>query len=444
MKFWNLLLISATISASAQAQRAAPTPPMGWNSWDSYGITINEQEFLDNASWMASHLRKFGWQYAVVDEGWYVADPLAKPENAQFNLDSDGRYIPVQSRYPSAANGAGFGGIAKKMHAQGLKFGIHLIRGIPKEAVARKLPIAGTSFTAVDAADTGDTCPWNVYNYGVKNNAAGQAYYDSLAALYASWGVDYIKIDCISDHPYKGDEIRMISQAIRKSGRAMVLSLSPGPTSIDKAAEVSKWADMWRISDDFWDVWKSSTDKTFPQDVIGQFQKAALWAEHSGSGGWPDADMLPLGHLGPRPGEGQDRECALNHEEQRTVMTLWSIFRSPLVMGGNLTRMDDWTASLLTNPEVLAVDQHSTAGKQVIAGDNAIVWRADEGPSAHYIAVFNLGEEARTLGWNWRQLGLNAATYQVRDLWQRRNLGAAEKLSVLVKAHGTVLLRVEP
>ena len=444
MKFWNLLVISATISASAQAQRAAPTPPMGWNSWDSYGITISEQEFLDNANWMAAHLRQFGWQYAVVDEGWYVADPLAKPENAQFNLDSNGRYIPVESRYPSAANGAGFGGIAQKVHAKGLKFGIHLIRGIPKESVARKLPIAGTSFTAVDAADTDDTCPWNVYNYGVKNNAAGQAYYDSQAALYASWGVDYIKIDCISDHPYKGDEIRMISQAIRKSGRPMVLSLSPGPTSIDKAAEVSKWADMWRISDDFWDVWKSSTDKTFPQDVIGQFQKASLWAEHSGNGRWPDADMLPLGHLGPRPGEGQDRECALNHEEQRTVMTLWSIFRSPLIMGGNLTRMDDWTTSLLTNPEVLAVDQHSTGGKQVIAGDNAMVWRAEESPRAHYIAVFNLGEEARTLGWNWKQLGLNASAYQVRDLWQRKNLGPVQKLSVLVKAHGTMLLRVEP
>ena len=444
MRFRELTIVAAFASSLLQAQKAAPTPPMGWNSWDSYGITINEQEFLDNANWMASHLRKFGWQYAVVDEGWYVADPLAKPENAQFNLDNDGRYIPVESRFPSAANGAGFGGLANKMHAEGLKFGIHLIRGIPKEAVARKLKIAGTDFVASDAAGTTDTCPWNVYNYGVKNNAAGQAYYDSLAALYASWGVDYIKIDCISDHPYKGDEIRMVSEAIRKSGRPMVLSLSPGPTSIDKAGEVSKWADMWRISDDFWDIWKGDSGKAFPQDLTGQFQKAAAWAEHSGNGRWPDADMLPLGHLGPRPGNEQDRDSALNHDEQRTVMTLWCIFRSPLIMGGNLTRMDEWTTSLLTNSEVLAVDQHSTGGRQVIAGDNAIAWRAEAGPNAHYVAAFNLGEETRTLAWSWKQLGLNAASYHVRDLWQQKNLGAAEKLSVSVKAHGAVLLRVEP
>ncbi len=412
---------------------------MGWNSWDSYGITINEKEFMDNAGWMAAHLRKFGWQYAIVDEGWYVVDPMAKPEDAKFNLDESGRYVPVESRFPS-----GFSGLVKKVHAAGLKFGIHLIRGIPKEAVARNMKIADSSFIAADAADTSDTCPWNTYNYGVKNNEAGQAYYDSLAKLYASWGVDYIKIDCISDHPYKADEIRMVSQAIRKSGRLMVLSLSPGPTSIEKAKEIAKWADMWRISDDFWDVWKADAGKTFPQDLSGQFQRAAAWAEHSGNGRWPDADMLPLGHLGPRPGNGKERDSLLNQEEQRTVVTLWCIFRSPLIMGGNLTQMDDGTTSLLTNPEVLAVNQHSTGGHQVIAGENAIVWRASEGPHASYLAVFNLGEETRTLSYTWKQLGLTAASYHLRDLWQQKNLEPAEKLSVAVKAHGAVLLRVEP
>jgi alpha-galactosidase len=278
---------------------------MGWNSWDSYGITINEQEFLDNADWMAAHLLKFGWQYAVIDEGWYVVDPMAKPEDTRFNLDSDGRYVPVESRYPS-----GFDGIAEKLHARGLKFGIHLIRGIPKEAVSRNIRIAGSRFPASDAADTTDTCPWNTFNYGIKDNAAGQAYYDSLARLYASWGVDYIKIDCISSHPYKGEEIRMFSQAVRRSGRPMVISLSPGPTPVEKAKEVSQWADMWRISDDFWDIWKADNadGKTFPQDLSGQFQRAAAWAEHSGNGHWPDADMLPLGHLGPRPGNEKDRD----------------------------------------------------------------------------------------------------------------------------------------
>jgi len=437
MNAWKVILIAAVLACLLEAQKPAPTPPMGWNSWDSYGITVSEQEFLDNAHWMAAHLLKFGWQYAIVDEGWYVVNPLAKAKDAKFNLDENGRYIPVEARYPS-----GFGGLAKKVHAEGLKFGIHLIRGISKEAVARNLKIADSNFTAADAADTSDTCPWNTYNYGVKNNEAGQAYYDSLAKLYAAWGVDYIKIDCISDHPYKADEIRMVSQAIAKTGRPMVLSLSPGPTALERASEVAKWADLWRISNDFWDVWKSSTGKSFPQDLSGQFQKIAAWAPYSGDGRWPDADMLPLGHLGPRPGEGEDRDSAFTHDEQRTVLSLWCIFRSPLIMGGNLTRMDGWTTRLLTNPEVLAVDQHSSGGRQVTAGDNAIVWRAQDGKGGYYLAAFNLGEETRKLNWSWTQLGMPEATYRLRDLWERKGMGTAAKLSLSINKHGSVLLRV--
>jgi hypothetical protein len=112
------------------------------------------------------------------------------------------------------------------------------MRGIPREAVAKDLPIAGTSYHATDAADTSDTCFWNADNYGVKHNAAGQAYYDSLAKLYAGWGLDFIKVDCISSLPYKTDEIHMISAALRKSRRPIVLSLSPGPTSLAVAADV--------------------------------------------------------------------------------------------------------------------------------------------------------------------------------------------------------------
>jgi hypothetical protein len=233
----------------------------------------------------------------------------------------------------------------------------------------------------------------------------------------------------------------MVSQAIRKTGRPMVLSLSPGPTPLEKAGEVSMWADMWRISDDFWDTWKVETGRRFPQDLTGQFQKAAAWAEYSGNGHWPDADMLPLGHLGPRPGNDKERETSLNHEEQRTVMNLWCIFRSPLIMGGNLTSMDDWTTSLLTNAEVLAVDQHASGGRQVIAGNNTAVWRAQDSDGAYYIAAFNLGEETRALQWSWQQLGLPAAAYQLRDLWLHKDLGSAQRLGVTLKAHGSIMLR---
>jgi hypothetical protein len=415
---------------------------MGWNSWDSYGLTVTEPEFLDNAYWMASHLKKLGWQYAVVDEGWYLPNPEAKPANFKFQLDQRGRYIPVEKRFPSAGGGAGFAPLAAKVHAAGLKFGIHIIRGIPKQAVAQKMQIADSAFAAADAADTSDTCPWNADNYGVKNNAAGQAYYDSLIKLYASWGVDYIKVDCISSHPYKPDEIRMVSDAIRKSGRTIVLSLSPGPTPLEKVSELMKWADMWRISDDVWDLWKSDSSKEFPQDVTRQFQRTAAWAEHVGGGHWPDADMLPLGHLGPRPGNGKDRDSALNQEEEKSLMTLWCIFRSPLIMGGNLTRIDEWTAGLLTNAEVLEVDQHSTGGKQAVAGNNSVVWVAGDATGGHYAAVFNLGEDTRQLAWSWKRVGLPEGRHQVQDLWLHKSLGAADKLSVEVKPHGAALLHL--
>ncbi len=426
----------------AQADHAAPAPPLGWNSWDSYGLTVTEQEFLANANWLAEHLRPLGWQYAVVDEGWYLTNPQAKPAAFQFKLDTQSRYIPSENRFPSAANGAGFGPLSAKIHAAGLKFGIHIIRGIPKQAVAQKMKIAGSNFSAADAADTKDTCPWNADNYGVKNNEAGQAYYDSLMKLYASWGIDYIKVDCISSHPYKADEIRMVSEAIHKTGREMVLSLSPGPAPIEKVNELSKWADMWRISDDVWDVWKSESSSHFPQDLTRQFQKTAEWAEHVGEGRWPDADMLPLGHLGPRPGNGKDRDSALTHDEQKTLMTLWCIFRSPLIMGGNLTRMDEWTSSLLTNPEVLAVDQKSSGGKQALAGNNSVVWKAEANKSGYYVAVFNLGEDTRKLSWSWHRVGLPENPHEVRDLWLHQDLGTAQELSVEVPKHGAVLLKV--
>ena len=217
----------------------APTPPMGWNSWDSYGETITEAQVRANADWMAKHLKQFGWQYVVIDEGWYVANPGAKPEDVKFSLDDNGRFIPVVDRFPSAADGAGFKPLADYVHSLGLKFGIHILRGIPREAAAKNLPIAVSPYTATEAAVTDDTCPWNTFMYGVQTAPSGQAYYNSIAQLYASWGVDFIKADCISDHPYKIEEIYMLSLAILFSGREMVLSLSPGPTALDKAGEVS-------------------------------------------------------------------------------------------------------------------------------------------------------------------------------------------------------------
>ncbi len=413
---------------------------MGWNSWDSYGLSVTELEFKENADFIARHLKPYGWRYVVVDEGWYLQNPEGKAGTFRFRMSSDGRYLPAANRFPSAANNAGFEPLAAYAHSLGLRFGIHIIRGIPKEAVTRDLPIAASPYHASDAADKTDTCPWNADNYGVKNNAAGQAYYDSLAQLYASWGVDFVKVDCIASHPYKADEIRMVSQALRKSGRPIVLSLSPGPAPLDKAAELRQEAQMWRISNDVWDHWKHDPKIDFSQGVVEQFPVAASWAKYSGEGHWPDADMLPVGYLGPRPGEGPARESKLTHDEQQTLVTAWAIFRSPLFIGANLDKTDAWTISLLTNPEVLSVDQRATGQHQISTDQGRVVWLSKQAAgNGAYVALFNLSDTEQTFNYPLQSLGLAKTSFAIRDLWARRDLGHADQFKAKLAPHASAL-----
>ena len=419
----------------------AATPPMGWNSWDAYGETVSESDIKANAAWMAEHLKSYGWEYVVVDSGWYVTNHAAgtNAASAEFSLDEYGRYTPAVNTIPSAENGAGFKPLADYVHSLGLKFGIHILRGIPKQAVYKNTPIADSSFRARAAADTSDSCPWNPFNYGLKaGSPAAQAYYDSIAKLYAAWGVDFLKIDCISSHPYKADEIRMISTALRKVHRPIVLSLSPGPAPLEKAAELRRYAQMWRISDDVWDVWLS--DKDFPQGVGNQFARAAKWAASSGPGHWPDADMLPLGRLEPAVGWEKPRATRLTHDEQRTLLTLWSILRSPLIMGGNLTLCDEWTQSALTNAELIGVDQHSTGNHAVISTEKAAVWLATtESGEGSYVAVFNLDPAPQSFHYSWKDLTLKRPTYTLRDLWEHEDLGSKEFLEITLPPHASAI-----
>ena len=429
-----------------QSRIPAVTPPMGWNSWDAYGESVTEKDIRETAQYMAAHLKSHGWQYIVVDMGWYVTNHSAgtNSKNAQFRIDSFGRFKPAVNTFPSSSGDSGFKPLAAYIHSLGLKFGIHILRGIPREAVSRNFPIEGSSFHAADAADTSDICPWNPFTYGLDPaKPAAQAYYDSIARLYAQWGVDFLKVDCIASHPYEPEEIRMIAEALRKTGRPIVLSLSPGPAPLEHGGELAQYAQMWRISDDVWDVWHS--DANFPRGVGDQFERAAKWLPFSGPGHWPDADMLPLGSLRPAPGWGQPRETRLTHDEQRTLLTLWCMFRSPLVLGGNPLALanDAWTTSLLTNDEVLAVDQRSRDNRAVLSAATTVVWTAKpEAKSGYYAAVFNLEGEPQTVRLAWSNLGLPEGSYRLRDLWQRKDLTPANALSVSLPPHGSVLYRV--
>ena len=441
-------LAASTFTVAQSSAPLAQTPPLGWNSWDSYALTITESQFKADVDWFHQHLQQYGWQYVVIDEGWYLAHP-GDTANPGYTLSPDGRYEPATNRFPSAADQKGFKPMADYVHSLGLKFGIHVLEGIPRDAAEKNLPITGSAFHAAEAADRSDICRWNSDNYGVADNAAGQAYYSSLIQLYADWGVDFLKVDCISS-PYKADAIRMISDAIKKNGRPIILSLSPGPTPLNDASDVARHAQLWRISNDVWDLWSSPHDEHgFPQSLKGQFDLLADWAPFAGPGHWPDADMLPIGYLGPHAGWGPSpRQSRFTPDEARTLITLWSIARSPLFIGANLTRMDARTEALLTNPEVLAVDQHTTDNRPIpeAKNGNIVMWTARDGAD-RILAVFNRSDHpAKVVIPSWSKLGdqsgLDRFSYSVRDLWQRKNLGVQSSLIVSLPPHGASLYRL--
>jgi len=446
------LALVAVVTAPAEAQQLAKSPPMGWNSWDAYGLTIDEKEFRANVTVLAG-LKTFGWKYAIIDEGWYMADPFVEGLEARgYQLDDHGLLIPAAKRFPSSEGGAGLKPLADWTHAQGLQLGVHIVRGIPKEAVRKNSSIAGTEFHAADAADTSDTCPWDDGNYGIRDNAAGQAYYNSMLQLYAGWGIDFIKVDCIADHPYRASEIRQIAAAIRNTGRPIVLSLSPGPTNLSHAEEVGRYAQMWRISNDIWDGWTFTYKKPtedFPAGVITAFDNLAKWASHARPGNWPDADMLPFSSLTPHPGWGEPRHSRLTPEEQRTQFALWAIARSPLILGAQLTSLDKDTRSLITNRALIEVNQTASSSHPVEnlpqGFEHVRVWVAQQGggsgKSRATVAIFNLDDQPAKLVATWAQLGAStgAGRYAVQNLFDASRVKDSPGIDLVLPPHGSAV-----
>jgi hypothetical protein len=412
-------VIFCLLIAGSEVQSAEPPaarPPMGWNSWDAYGTTVTEAEVKANADYMAKHLKQHGWEYIVVDIQWSEPNPRAhgyRP-NAELAMDAYGRLIPAENRFPSSAGGHGFGPLAAYVHALGLKFGIHIMRGIPRRAVEKNLPVYGVDVRASDIADVHSVCPWNSDMYGVDMSRPGaQQYYDSLVSMYAGWGVDYIKADDIA-RPIHREEIAALHRAIVKSGRPIVLSLSPGPTAVKDLAFIQQNANLWRISDDFWDDWGS---------LKQMFLLLSVWGGVGRPGAWPDADMLPLGHIGLRAERGEARTTRFTRDEARTVMSLWSIAQSPLMFGGDLPGNDEFTLSLLTNDEVLAVDQNGMHGYPFWQSGQRVAWVADSPRAGEkYMGVFNTADRPATIYVDWGALKLPRSC-GLRDLWERRNIG---------------------
>ncbi len=381
----------------------AKTPPMGWNSYDYYDTTVDETAVRANAAYMAQHLKEFGWEYIVVDIQWYALGAGSERASFQYipfselEMDVYSRLLPDPARFPSSVNGAGFGPLAEYVHSLGLKFGIHIMRGIPRQAAQAHCQVLESDLTADRIADPSSICGWNPDMYGVRNIPQGQAYYDSLLELYASWGVDYIKCDDICNtnlypqNPYSAaHEVEMLHRAIAKCGRPIVLSLSPGPALIDRAWHYETYANMWRITDDFWDDWRL---------LKAMFYRCELWQDHVAEGCYPDCDMLPVGVLGK--GFGRERTSNFTPEEQRTMMTLWCLFGSPLMIGAELTKLDGNTLRLLTNRDILDMLPPSCRPRQVCRDGEKAAWAAyDSEKKAAYIAFFNLKDETAQVAVN--------------------------------------------
>ena len=445
-----LVAVSLLFAAASPAGAQAAAPPMGWSEWDAYGITVTEADFRANAAVLAS-LKQYGWQYALFDAGWYMQNPgAADKAGKRYVVDDAGRLTPAVNRFPSAANGAGFKPLADWLHARGLKLGIHVMPGIPRQAVEANRPIAGSPFHAAEAADTTQTCSWDSEFYVARENTAGQAYLDSIFKLYAQWGVDYIKLGCVSDHPAHPGEIRQIAEAIAKAGRPMVFSLSPGPPSPEVLEIAQRSATAWRFSEEHWDFWTPEAGQTGHMVGLRQdFDLFEKWASAATTGHWIDGDVLPAGWLGPHPAWGEARATRLTHDERRSEFALWAFARSPLFMGANLTQLDAFTRALMTNREILAINQTAQESHPVrelpASFENLRVWEAQTqagGRARSYLAFFNIEDKPVVLHATWAQFGVKGA-HSARSLWDGKRTKAAPTLEATIAAHGCAVYEVE-
>lgn len=406
--------------------------PMGWNSWDCYGAAVTEEIVRKNAEYMAKNLKKFGWEYVVVDIQWSAANADTNEYHPFCDLcmDEYARLLPAPNRFPCAKDGKGFTELAEYVHSLGLKFGIHIMRGIPRQAVAKNCKIYGTDKFARQIAKTDSICVWNTDMYGVDPKKEGaKEYYDSLFSLYSDWGVDFIKCDDICrELPKEEEELVMLSKSLREAKRDMVLSLSPGPALLERAEFYKEVANMWRITDDFWDDWKL---------LYAMFERAEKWSIHTGNGVYPDADMLPIGAI--RQCYDPNNWTKFTEDEQITMMTLWCAFRAPLMIGAEMTKFDDFTKALVTNEGILKMHKEIRHSHQVYRkitdGVEWCLWTGVDELGNSYVCVFNLSEKEASLSLSREDLEWKSPRKGV-ELWSSEAVSLDDVMKVKVPSHG--------
>ena len=414
-------------------EKHAANPPMGWNSWNNFGADITEQELKSQIDYIADSLKGYGYEYIVIDLGWY--DPTGsgigktyKRAEPELVMDEYGRLLPAPNRFPSCSEGS-FQPLANYIHSKGLKFGIHIMRGIPWEAVEKDLPIKGTKYSAKDIVLWDKTC---VFYDGMRSidmsKPGAQEYYNSIAELYAAWEVDFIKADDMISYPPKYDEMKALRYAMEQTGRPMVLSLSPGHINFWDRNMCKHFAEMYRVSGDVWDKW---------EHMNRAFNLAHKFNEYSERGGWADLDMLVLGYFGSRHEFSEHgRPSRLTKDEQLSHITLWSMAKSPLMLGMDVTKLDELTRRLITNKDIIAVNQFGENNEQIINENSIIVWHSQVNEYDKYAAIFNTSNEVAAF--NASQLISGSGFY---DIWLKENMQYNDLQNLEIPPHGVRFIK---
>ncbi|MDP6524688.1 MAG: glycoside hydrolase family 27 protein [Kiritimatiellia bacterium] len=451
---WLACVVACPGAESSGAATLAPRPPMGWNSFDGYGVYLHEKAAMANLESMAAKLKAHGYEYFVIDNGWfgeYALQPgtiYASEKHAHdVAINEFGLFQPSKVYFPH-----GLKPIIDRCHELGLKFGVHLMRGIPRKAVKLNLPIKGTDHRGPEIADQAPerNCKWCTYNYGVDMSKPGaQEFYNSLINQLAEWGVDFIKYDDIVPYPL---EVKAVAKAIADCGRPMVLSLSPGNNADPENIDAFRTANMLRVTRDVWDDQK---------DIDACFDAWRKWYGKAKPGFWIDMDMIPFGRLqlmsprgkNPNPmkkgdialsGKGTTRQCQLSKLQMETFITLRALSASPLMMGGDLPTLDDFSLKLITDPDMIACNQNGIMGHVVYEKDGIEVWNTpqkgkdDEG----WLGIFNRSEDPAEVTLGTANFGLaGKKAYKMKNVWRDRVFLADKKHKI--PAHGVVFIRYE-
>ena len=448
-----VLTLIACISigkTNAQTSGKSTAPFLGWNSYDCYGTHINEKLTKENLEAFIQKLKPHGYEYFVLDAGWYRYYDLKPGEiwptdgdKVNLTMDEFGRFVPAPFYFPD-----GFKEIIDYAHKHGVKFGLHLMRGISREAVEKNLPVKGAGYFARDIANVNDTCNWSSLNYGIDMDKPGaQEYYNGVVQLLADWGVDFIKYD---DIVHKPREINAVADAIEKTGRKIVLSISPGDDINPEFYKTYQRADMIRISRDVWDL---------QEDIDISFERWEQILPYADKGFWLDMDMIPFGHIRINypvtknklnSHRGYDRMDYFSYAQKKSFITQRAMAASPLFMGGALTTSPNTVFELITDGDMLACNQNGVTGHLVNRISNysskVDIWQTPHKTSANkgWIGIFNRRPYLELINFSKEELGLDKTiSYNLYDIWGKKIIDDAESIIFEIPADDVVFIRYE-